>query len=299
VPIHDRAYLRMEDRAVRSSRPAFLAVSHYAIKYLRKTKLYWFFVILAMLPALIMTFLIYALAEGETFGPNLSLATFERFSPEEYRTLFADRAMAFLQIQAFALTFVAALAGGAAIAEDTRRHAFELYFSRPISAASYLAGKWFFVFTRLLIVLLAPTLFVLIIAFGFLPNCFSACWPMAFRITAAAMMMAASYAVVVLAVSASVRTTRYAVVFWFILAFVTIIAGIVLVQITRETRFEVVSFRFTIEHVASWILGGSLESLPNVELEDRSLALSTGVLAAWLAGAGLLLLRRLRADARG
>jgi ABC-type transport system involved in multi-copper enzyme maturation permease subunit len=298
VPIHDRAYLRMDDRGARSSRPAFLAVAHYGIKYLRRTKLYWFFVLLGMAQAVMMTILIYTIAEGTNLG-FLSLETLKRFSPEEYRRFFADRTIWFLQIQAYALTFLAALAGGPAIAEDTRRHAFELYFSRPISAASYLAGKWFFVFTRLLVVLLYPTLFVSIMAFSFLPGCFESCWPVAIRAAGAALFMAACYAIVVLAVSSSVRTTRYAVVFWFLLAFVTIIAGVVLVQITREARFEVASFRFTIEHVASWIVGTPLPALPNVDAEDRSLPLSAAVLGCWLGAAALLLLRRLRADARG
>jgi ABC-type transport system involved in multi-copper enzyme maturation permease subunit len=297
VPIHDRAYLRMDDRGVRTSRPAFLAVAHYGIKYLRKTKLYWLFITFGMVQALVLTILIYTIAEGGNLG-FLSLEMFERFTPEQYTRFFADRSMVFLQIQAYALTFVAALSGGPAIAEDTRRHAFELYFSRPISAWSYIFGKWFFVFTRLLVVLLYPTLFVSVIAFSFLPNCFESCWPVALRAAAAAIFMAACYAVVVLAVSASVRTTRYAVVFWFLLAFVTIIAGVLLVQITRETRFEVASFRFTIEHVAAWIIGAALPTLPNVDPEDRSLALSSAVLGCWLGLAGLLILRRMRADAR-
>lgn len=297
MPIHDRAYLRMDDRGVRTSRPAFLSVAHYGIKYLKKTKLYWVFVIAAMAQALVMTIMIYSIGEGQSVG-LLSREMFERFTPEEYRRFFADRAIWFLQIQAYALTFVAALAGGPAIAEDTRRHAFELYFSRPISAASYLLGKWFAVFSRLTVVLLYPTLWVSIIAFSFLPGCFEACWPVGLRAAAACVFMAACYAVVVLAVSASVRTSRYAVVFWFLLAFVTIIAGVVLVQITRETRFEVVSFRFTIEHLAAWIIGTPLPALPNVEAEDRSLGLSAAVLGCWLGLAGLLILRRMRADAR-
>jgi ABC-type transport system involved in multi-copper enzyme maturation permease subunit len=298
VPIHDRAYLRMDDRGARSARPAFLSIAHYCVKYVRKSKLYWAFVIAAWVPALVMTVGIYSLAEAGGLGP-LQTSAMALWSPEEYKSFFGERGMFFLQIQAFALTFVAALSGGPAIAEDTRRHAFELYFSRPISAWSYVAGKWFFVFTRLLLVLLYPTLFVALIAFAFLPGCFAACWPLALRGALATMFMAACYALVVLAVSSSVRSARYAVVFWFILAFVTIVAGVVLVQITRETGFETASFRFTIEHVASWIFGAKLAALPNVDVDDRSLALSGGVLAGWLGGAALLLWRRMRADARG
>jgi ABC-type transport system involved in multi-copper enzyme maturation permease subunit len=298
VPIHDRAYLRMEDRGARSSRPAFLAIASYATKYLRKTKLYWAFLAGSWVPALVVMIMIYTLAERGDIGPFFNLEVLKALPDADYRQLMAERALWFLQIQAYWLTFLAAVAGGPAIAEDTRRHAFELYFSRPITAWSYFAGKWFFVFTRLLQVLLYPTLCVALFAFAFLPNCFSACWTVALTAALAGIFMSACYALVVLAVSASVKSTRYAIVFWFLLAFVTIIAGLVLVQITRETRFEVVSFRFTMEHVASWMLGARLPALPNVEAEDRSLALSAGVLLAWLSGAALLLLRRFRKDAR-
>ena len=299
MPIHDRAYLRMDDRGERSRRPAFLSIAQYAAKYIRKSKLFWLFMLGAQVPALVVTIMIYVLAESKEFGQFFGVEDLTTLSPNDYRQLIKDRVLWFLQLQAYWLTFVAALAGGPAIAEDTRRHAFELYFSRPISAWSYVLGKWYFVFTRHLLVLLFPLLFVTAIAFGFLPDCFTLCWPVVFTAAGAAIFMSAAYAVVVLAVSSSVRSTRYAVIFWFLLAFVTLIAGVVLVQITRETRFEVASFRFTIEHVAAWILGARLPALPNVEPEERSLALSVGVLAAWLSGAGLLLLRRLRADARG
>jgi hypothetical protein len=106
--------------------------------------------------------------------------------------------------------------------------------------------------------------------------------------------MSACYAVVVLGVSASVRSTRYAVVFWFIIAFFTIFSSLILVQITNETAFETVSFRFTIEHVASWMIGGQLPGVLNADPADRSVPLSAAVLGLWLCGAGFLLVRRLR-----
>jgi ABC-type transport system involved in multi-copper enzyme maturation permease subunit len=283
----------MDDRGVRSRAPTFLAIARYGARYLRRTRLFWIFVIGSWIPALIWTFIIYTAEETGALQLR-ALTALARLAAPEYRRFAADYAMIFLQIQAFAVTFLAALAGGGAIAEDARRHAFELYFSRPISGLTYLAGKWFYVFSRLLIVLLYPMSFVFVIAFAFLPNFFATCWPVALSAAGAAAFMSACYALVVLGVSSAVRTTRYAVVFWFILAFFTVVSSLILVRVTGETGFEAVSFRFTIEHVAASILGADLPAVPFVDPGDRSLLLSGTVLFGWLAFAAALLVRRLR-----
>jgi ABC-type transport system involved in multi-copper enzyme maturation permease subunit len=297
----------MDDRGVARKGFAFVSIARYASKYVRKTKLFWAFVLGSWIPALVWAFVIYSAEEATRADVSLTnfpvnrLLDFERLAAlpvADYRAFAANYAMMFLQIQLFALTFVAALAGGGAIAEDTRRHAFELYFSRPITPVTYVAGKWFHVFTRLLLVLLYPMMFVFLIASIFLPNFFEACWPVGVLAAAAAMFMSACYAVVVLGVSASVRTTRYAVVFWFILAISTIVVSLMLVEVTKETRFEAVSFRFTIEHIASKILGAELPEMSTADPAERSAPLSAAVLGGWLLLALLLLVRRIRAGAK-
>jgi ABC-type transport system involved in multi-copper enzyme maturation permease subunit len=300
MPIHDRAYLRMEDRGVRSRAPAFLAVARFGVRYVRKAKLFWFFVAASWIPALIWTVTIYTSEEtGHLEGMDFGVERLAMLAGPEYRKLASDYAMIFLQIQAFAVTFVAALTGGGAIAEDTRRNAFEVYFSRPISWGTYLAGKWSVVFSRLLLVLLYPMLFVFVVAFAFLPGFAAECWPVAIQAAIAAAFMSACYALVVLGVSSTVRSTRYAVVFWFILAFFTVVLSLVLVRITGDTRFEAVSFRFSIEHVAAGILRAHLAAPPFVDPGDRSVGLSATALAGWLALSGVFLVRRLRAAAGG
>jgi ABC-type transport system involved in multi-copper enzyme maturation permease subunit len=293
MPIHDRAYLRMDDRGVRSRTPTFLAIARYGTRYVRKTRLFWFFVAGSWIPAFVWSVAIYSAEETGRIQMT-AIDQVGALAPAEYRKFAADYAMIFLQIQAIAVTFVAALTGGGAIAEDSRRHAFELYFSRPITRMTYVAGKWFHVFSRLLVVLLYPMLFVFGVAFAFLPNCLNACWPVLLSASAAALFMSACYALVVLGVSSTVRTTRYSVVFWFILAFFTFASSLVLVRITGDAGFEAVSFRFGIEHVASWILGAALPAVPFVDPADRSLSLSASVLGLWLVLAAGFLVRRLR-----
>lgn len=298
MPVFDRVYARLTDRGAPSRVPRFFAVGRYAAKIVRRTKLFWFFVAASWIPAFIWIVAIYG---AEETG-RLQLMAFEilkSLSDAEYRRFAADYAMLFLQFQAFGVTFVAALAGGGAIAEDARRHALELYGSRPITGATYVAGKWFSVFTRLLLVLLYPTLAVLCVACGFLPRFLETCWPIGLRAAGAAVFMSACYALVVLGVSASVRSARYAVVFWFILAFFTMVAGLILARVTGEAGFEAVSFRFTIEHVAAWMIGAELAALPFVDPADRSLLLSGAVLSFWLAAALWLLGRRLVAARSG
>lgn len=293
MPIHDRTYARMPDRGVTSSRPRFLAIARYGSKYVRRTKMFWFFVVASWVPAFVWIVVIYGSEESGEFVLN-ELKMLSGFSAADYRKFVADYAMQFLQLQAYAVTLLAALTGGGAIAEDARRHALELYATRPITGLTYLAGKWFGVFSRLLLVLLYPILAVFAVAFGFLPRCLETCWPVALASAGAAIFMSACYAIVVLGVSASVRSSRYAVVLWFIVAFFTMVASLVLVRVTGEAGFEALSFRFAIEHVASFILGAELAALPFVDPEDRSLLLSSLALCIWFALALGLLARRLR-----
>jgi hypothetical protein len=288
----------MADRGTKSKVPAFLPIARYGSRYVRKTRLYWVFAIAAWIPTLVWVAAIYAAEESGNLE-GVELDALRAMAPPVYRAYVAEHAMIFLQIQGIAVTFVAALTGGGSIAEDARRHAFELYFSRPMSGASYVAGKWAFVFYRLLWVLLFPLLAVFLVAFALLPGLFSACWPVLFPASAAALFMSACYALVVLGVSSTVKSARYAVVFWFILAFFTFVASLILVRITGEAGFESVSFRFAIEHVASWILDAPLQAVPLADPADRSYALSASVLVLWLALAGLFLLRRLRAARSG
>jgi ABC-type transport system involved in multi-copper enzyme maturation permease subunit len=293
MPIHDRAYLRMPDRDASGRAPRFLAISRYGARYQRRTRLFWFCVVGCWIPALVWIAAIYS-AEETGRLEAIPLERISAMAPNEYRRLTADYAIVLLQVQGFFATFMAALAGGGAIAEDSRRHAFELYFSRPISWRTYLAGKWAFVFSRLLLALLYPLLAVAIVACMFIPDMLTVCWPVIAAAAGSAVFMSACYALVVLGVSSTVRSTRYAIVFWFILAFFTVVISLVLVRISGDARFEAVSFRFAIEHVASWIVGAELEALPFVDVSERSVALSAVALSGWLALASLLLVKRLR-----
>jgi hypothetical protein len=159
VPVHERAYKRFDARPPQTRRPAALSIPFYCMRYARKLKFFWVFVVLGWAPAAVYSVIIYSAREGEEID-NMTLDDLANLPGPAYSLFVANAAMRFIQISVLATTFLTALTGGPALAEDLRRHALELYFSKPISAASYLLGKWIFVVHALCLGLLYPLLVV-------------------------------------------------------------------------------------------------------------------------------------------
>ena len=299
---------RMADRAVQGRVPPFLAIARYASKYVRKTKMFWFFLVASWIPAIVWTVVIYT-AEEATHAELPVRAAGTSFSTSRSSRLF--------------LRGIPAAGGGLRDAappdpglrphvrrgfdrgrSDRRGHAAPRVrallleadrtdgATSPGSGSTCSRGFSSCCSTRLL--------FVFLVGFVFLPECFQSCWPVAIQATRSRPVHERGcYALVVLGVSASVRTTRYAVVFWFILAIFTIVAGVDPRRPHprdplrgRELPFHDRAPRF-VRSLGANLLGAADRRC------ERPVALRSAPRCsrAWLLLAGFLLLRRFRAGA--
>jgi hypothetical protein len=289
VPIHERTYRRIEGEKSFRGRIPWIAVSDYALVAIRRGWLFKAARFATFLPAVGATFGLYVAAQGaaQTVPPP----------PEEARLAIEGVAFAYFGVQLSFSTFFAALAGGPVIAEDLRRHALELYFSKPLSGFHYLLGKWFAVFRELSFATVLPTAAsaAALIGFGF--GGFAAYGGLAALALLAATLASAICALVALGVSAVGRSARYAVVLWFVVSLFTHLGSIVLKTTIGDERFAVVSFRDDLLYLSAWIMdvrprfGRAPGETPGPEW-------CAAALAAWCGGAAFLLSRRVRREGR-
>jgi ABC-type transport system involved in multi-copper enzyme maturation permease subunit len=225
-------------------------------------------------------------------------AVAESSPPEVLRERMAVPAFEYLGVQLFFSTFFTAIAGGPVVAEDLRRHALELYFSKPVRPIDYAAGKWCGVFRGVATTTVAPAALAAVFLFAFASGGYAAYGDLVWRGLAAATFASAVFTTVVLGVSAAGRSGRYAVVLWFVISFFTHLASKVLVGATGDGAFAAVSFRDQIRVVAArimdvpWDPGRPGDEPPGVGL---CLSLSGGYCLL----AAVVLARRLRKAAVG
>lgn len=287
MPVHDLVYRRLTAAERPGRRATWRPIADFALIGARRGWVYRLLKLAAYVPLVGAVFALYFLGQTGTW------ASLEGVDPARVREQFAPWAARFFGVQFFFMTFFAAVAGGPLVAEDLRRHALELYFSKPVRPVDYAFGKWAAVFLALATVMVVPLLGAGVALFGFVPGGFAAFGDLTLRACLAGAFAAAVGALVVLGVSAVGRSGRYAVVLWFVVSMFTHLAAIVLVAQTRDGRFAVASFRDSVRLAA-----GSIMNVPwdgeTFSGEAPSPAAALGVLALWCAGAAATLYARLR-----
>jgi hypothetical protein len=271
VPVHERIYRRFEERPKRSKRPGALVVADYASKYARKSKLYWVVLIVGWFPVVILSFIAYSITRPSDMQAMAMQAA------ADPRRFFDPILLQFAEAQLWFGIFLAATTAAPIIAEDLRRHALELYFSKPLSGFQYVVGKLLAVTQAQVRILVFPYVALCAVGFALFPGSFDACWDLAAR--------------------GALAGTRYAVVLWFVVSLFTVLAAAVLANATQDARFNLISFRYNLEHVGA-SLGGLTWKGDEIDATGvpagPPLSASIAVLGAWGAGAAWLLRRRVR-----
>jgi ABC-2 type transport system permease protein len=145
MPIHDQSYRRYAGARGSHGR-AWLVIARAGIRTMVRKRLFLGLLLLAWLPFLVRTVQIY-------IATNFPQATMLAPSAETFRE--------FLHQQGTFIFFVTIYVGAGLIANDSRANALQIYLSKPLTRAEYVAGKLAVLVSFLLLVTWAPAMLLL------------------------------------------------------------------------------------------------------------------------------------------
>ncbi len=143
------------------------------------------------------------------------------------------------KIQMFWVLFVVARIGAGVIANDLKARALPIYFSKPVTPATYLLGKWAVVASFVAVITLVPSLaaFVLGIILTGGPGTWAQVFTLAVDLTATGALVCVVSAAAILALSSITSDQRYVTVAWVAICLLPIIAqAIVKESLPAESR---------------------------------------------------------------
>jgi ABC-2 type transport system permease protein len=160
MPIHRERYRRREDGTdvVDWRGRAWLVIAANGLRILIRRRAFLFLMILAWIPAIVRAVQIYAAANV----PNMSQIGFLAITARTFRD--------FLNQQEPFVFFITVYAGSGLIADDLRARALQLYLSRPVTRAQYIAGKAAILIAALLSVTWLPAMLLLLLVPIFFGN---------------------------------------------------------------------------------------------------------------------------------
>jgi ABC-2 type transport system permease protein len=240
MPIHDQSYRRY--RGTReSTRSAWTVIAVTGIKSFLRRRAFMGVLIFAWIPFLVRAVQFYLAANYPQFA-NLVAPT-----PQTFRS--------FLEAQSFFVFVTTIYVGAGLIANDRRANALQIYLSKPLTRADYIAGKAAILVTFLLMITWMPAMLLLL-----LQGMFAASFAFireniylipAITITALVETLVASIAM--LAMSSLAKSSRYvAILYTGIMLFTNAIYG-VLRLVTAGTSVSWVSFTASLEQVGDVI----------------------------------------------
>lgn len=151
MPIHDQGYRRYEGHRMPRG-TAWTVVAGTGLRMLLRRKALAALLLLAWIPFLVRAVQIYAAA-------NFPQAAFLAPTAETFRT--------FLEQQLVFVFFVTIFAGSGLVANDRRTNALQIYLSKPLTRAEYVAGKAATLGTLILLVTWAPAMLLLVVQMAF------------------------------------------------------------------------------------------------------------------------------------
>jgi ABC-type transport system involved in multi-copper enzyme maturation permease subunit len=147
MPIHDQSYRRYRGGRTTPGR-AWTVIAWAGIKTMIRRRVFLGLLIVSWIPFVVRAALIYA---AENFAQAAMLAP----TGETFRE--------FLDEQAPFVFFVTIYVGAGLIANDKRANALQIYLSKPLMRAEYIAGKAAVLFTFLMLVTFVPAILLMVI----------------------------------------------------------------------------------------------------------------------------------------
>jgi len=273
MPIHDQGYRRYGGGRAPGGQ-AWAVVAKAGIRTMFAKRAFLGLLLIAWLPFFVRAVQIYAAA-------NLPQAAFLAPSAETFRD--------FLEQQGIFVFFITVYVGAGLIANDRRANALQIYLSKPLTRAEYVAGKLAILMTFLLLVTWVPAIVLLIVqilfkgSFEFVTTniyLFPA-------ITVFSFLQALMVALAMLALSSLSNSSRYVGILYAALIFFTQAIYGVVYATTRDTRWAWMSFSANLTQV-----GDVIFRLPLKYAMPWPVAL--GMILALIAASTLVLERRVR-----
>ena len=329
MPVHDLGYRRWKGE-FRSRGLRFLPMVRYHLADAMKRRLVWLILFVAMVPAIVLTAMIYIgaqAAEGSEggLGPIFQgvLSQFgavdrgdtgshdpflEPQAPAEAEvSTLADQywlvsrygfQFFLVHIQGYFVLLISSVVGAGLVARDLKSNALEVYLTKPITAVDYILGKLTIVACFVFAVTFLPALMLFTAASSLWVGFFSAAWPILFCLTGFCALVALVNGMVILGLSSLAKSARFATVFWFSVAFITGLVGIQLSMVTHSRTAGLVSYRENFNVLAGWVF----RTRPFQQITDQiayqdgapSILIPLMILGAYVSASILILRRTIR-----
>lgn len=239
MPIHDQSYRRYEGRREKPGQ-AWTVIAEAGIRNMIRKRAFLALLLFAWLPFIIRAVQIY-------ISSNFPQASLLAPTAETFRE--------FMDQQAVFVFFVTIYVGAGLIANDRRANALQIYLSKPLMRAEYIAGKLAILATFLLLVTLVPGILLLLIQIAFAgsfefirKNMFL--FP---AITLASLLQVLLASFTMLALSSLSKSARYVAILYAGVLFFTKAMFGALMLIMGTTRIAWVSFSDNLTQVVDVI----------------------------------------------
>jgi ABC-2 type transport system permease protein len=239
VPIHDQSYRRYGGRR-ENARGAWTVIAVAGITSLLKRRAFLGWLLFAWIPFIYRAVQIYVSANFPQF-------TMLAMKPESFRDFFDQ--------QGIFVFFTTVYIGAGLIANDRRVNALQIYLSKPLSRAEYVAGKMAILVTFLLLVTLVPAMLLLLLqavlagSFAFLrENIFLV---PAITLFSLVQVLAAGFSM--LALSSLSNSSRFVAVLYAGLVLFTRAMFEAMRGITGTSRISWISFTASLEQVGDFV----------------------------------------------
>lgn len=236
MPIHDQSYRHYEGRREPSG-TAWRVIAASGIRSIIGKRRFLGLLVLAWIPFAVRAVQIYLAA-------NYPQATFLAATAGTFRE--------FLEQQATFVFFITIWVGAGLIANDKRANALQIYLSKPLTRAEYIAGKFLILVTFLLLVTWVPAILLLILQMLFAGN-FTFVRQNLFLFPAIT-LYSFFYVLVVsftmLAVSSSSKSSRFVAIIYAGIVFLSDAIYGVLHLVTRSTALSFLAFDFNLQQLS-------------------------------------------------
>jgi ABC-2 type transport system permease protein len=240
MPIHDQSYRRYRGQR-EDVRSAWTVIALTGIKGLLRKRVFLGMLFFGLFPFIIRSVQLYLAANYPQF------ATLIAPSPKMFRS--------FLEGQSFFVFAMTIYVGSGLIANDRLANALQIYLSKPLTRADYIAGKMAILVTFLLLITWVPAILLLVMQVMFAAS-FQFVRENLFlipAITLASLAIVLVAAFTMLALSSLSKSARYvAILYAGIMLFTNAIYG-VLRLVTRSSSVSWVSFTASLDQVCDAI----------------------------------------------